>query len=631
MPDLKMFIPITKVDLERRLVYGIATGETADRVGEVCDYATTKPFYEKWSADIHKATDGKSLGNVRAMHGKVAAGKVTTINFNDDAKNIEICAKIVDDAEWNKVEEGVYTGFSQGGAYVKRWKDEAGAQRYTADPSEVSLVDLPCLPEATFKVLKADGAEEERRFVMPAQIGNVEVAKRAEELAKAAGKEPSTWTEYIEAARAELTKAAAAFIKEAAVVDPARPPVPVVEKAAADPVPADPVADPKAAATDNDLVKQVWMSKDDKPFAKKADAIAHNAQIDAQAAVRTTTDPMLSEVRKLGAQFGIKNADPAPEPDPLGKKDYSDTDRTKMATAGEAMKDGSYPIKNKGDLSNAITAYGRAKNKTAAKRHITKRAKALDLTDMLPADWSGSTKDKSAKAAGGDLAKGATLYSISNLVQLLASVESAEDWMEGDNDYSGTAVPREITTRFGTVLVDLGDVVADVLDLLLDAMKDEEASEALAAAAPMGNLIKLGARTSKSDKAKLQAMHDTTVDMGATCDAENAKAASGAGLSKAADDLAKMTGERDSLLAKYDALNKTLTDDFMPLIKAIAAQPVPQHLIGRAITKSEDADGSAAPEAKEVEEQFLKMDPDAQARLIIKISQRNPHQLALGG
>jgi hypothetical protein len=36
--------------------------------------------------------------------------------------------------------------------------------RYTAEPVEVSLVDNPCLPEATFAVLKADGSTELRKF-----------------------------------------------------------------------------------------------------------------------------------------------------------------------------------------------------------------------------------------------------------------------------------------------------------------------------------------------------------------------------------------------------------------------------------------------------------------------------------
>lgn len=161
---LTLDIPIKKVDAARRLVTGVATAETPDRVGEVCDYATTKPLYEQWSQSIAATTGGKSLGNLRAMHGNVAAGKLVSLKFNDDLKQIEICAKVVDDAEWAKVEEGVYTGFSQGGTYVDRWKDEAGIMRYTAEPHEISLVDLPCLPEARFELIKSDGSQEMRLF-----------------------------------------------------------------------------------------------------------------------------------------------------------------------------------------------------------------------------------------------------------------------------------------------------------------------------------------------------------------------------------------------------------------------------------------------------------------------------------
>ena len=157
---LRLAIPLTKVDAANRLVYGLATAEVPDRAGEVCDYVSTKPLYEKWSADISASSGGKSYGNLRAMHGQVAAGKVTAIGFNDDARQIEICAKVVDDAEWAKVAEGVYTGFSQGGRYARRWTDAAGATRYTAEPHEISLVDLPCLAEARFEMIKADGARE---------------------------------------------------------------------------------------------------------------------------------------------------------------------------------------------------------------------------------------------------------------------------------------------------------------------------------------------------------------------------------------------------------------------------------------------------------------------------------------
>ena len=84
---------------------------------------------------------------------------------------------------------------SQGGAYHKRWKDEApGLQRYTANPSEVSLVDLPCLPDATFQMVKAVGAVETKHFAKSVQVeppapSNVDVNAKATEMAKAAGRE----------------------------------------------------------------------------------------------------------------------------------------------------------------------------------------------------------------------------------------------------------------------------------------------------------------------------------------------------------------------------------------------------------------------------------------------------------
>lgn len=163
---LTFFLPITKVDVAKREVYGRATQEVVDKSGEIFDYATSKPLFEQWSAEFAKATDGKSLGNVRAMHAAVAAGKLTAIDFNDADRAIDVCAKIVDDAEWAKVAEGVYTGFSIGGSYERRWADEADPtkKRFTARPSEISIVDNPCVPTATFQMVKADGVVEEHPF-----------------------------------------------------------------------------------------------------------------------------------------------------------------------------------------------------------------------------------------------------------------------------------------------------------------------------------------------------------------------------------------------------------------------------------------------------------------------------------
>jgi hypothetical protein len=154
------------VDEAAGKVYGRAVQEVKDLSGEIFDYASSKPNFAKWSEDFAKVTDGKSVGNVRAMHGKVAAGKLTEITFNDAEKAIDVCAEIVDPVEREKCLKGIYTGFSIGGRYEKKWADEVdkAATRYTAQPSEISLVDLPCVPTAQFTVIKSDGSEELRKF-----------------------------------------------------------------------------------------------------------------------------------------------------------------------------------------------------------------------------------------------------------------------------------------------------------------------------------------------------------------------------------------------------------------------------------------------------------------------------------
>jgi hypothetical protein len=180
MSALDLFLPLSKVDLDRRLVSGVATAETPDRTGEIFDYASSKPYFEQWSAEALAASGGKSFGAVRAMHGPVAAGKLTDIAFDDEAKCITVAAKIVDDDEWRKVQEGVYTGFSQGGRYVKRWPDaETGLTRYTAEPHEISLVDLPCVPNATFEVVK-NGVIEKRAFAARSETAAVDAVPGAE-------------------------------------------------------------------------------------------------------------------------------------------------------------------------------------------------------------------------------------------------------------------------------------------------------------------------------------------------------------------------------------------------------------------------------------------------------------------
>lgn len=260
MDPLRIFVPLAKADAAQRLVYGYFD-ETPDRAGEVFDYASSKPNIEAWSAEMSKASDGKSLGNIRGQHSNIAAGKLVELTFDDDLKKVGFVAKVVDDNEWKKVEEGVYTGFSPGGRYAKRWQDGAH-KRYTADVRELSIVDVPCNPSATFTMVKADGTEETREFAIgnAYEPGNTATVERADALAKAAGK-PDRRNDFVVQARAELIaeNAADALAKMASDDEPAVPADPAaalsaaLAKAAA--VPTTPANAPKIPAPYVDLAK----------------------------------------------------------------------------------------------------------------------------------------------------------------------------------------------------------------------------------------------------------------------------------------------------------------------------------------------------------------------------------------
>lgn len=71
----------------------------------------------------------------------------------------------------------------------------------------------------------------------------------------------------------------------------------------------------------------------------------------------------------------------------LEKRKFSSKQRERMASAGTAMPDGSYPIANKKDLMNAIRSWGRGGSDPKVKAHIKSRAKALGAEDMIPENW----------------------------------------------------------------------------------------------------------------------------------------------------------------------------------------------------------------------------------------------------
>jgi hypothetical protein len=81
---------------------------------------------------------------------------------------------------------------------------------------------------------------------------------------------------------------------------------------------------------------------------------------------------------------------------------FSEEERDELAKSGEALSDGSYPIRNEEDLKNAIQAYGRSKPSDRAKvrKHIIKRARSLKKSDLIPENWAtAASADASAMVA----------------------------------------------------------------------------------------------------------------------------------------------------------------------------------------------------------------------------------------
>ncbi len=161
----ELYIPFVKYNEVTGEVSGWATIEQIDRTPgtpEVMDYASSRPEFIAWSDEVTKDSQGRSAGNLRAMHDdKHVAGIIKQLTPVDHDKGIWITAAVIDPVDKEKCIKGAYTGFSVGGRYKNRWFDpQLRAYRYTAQPGEISLVDRPCVPGAVFQFIKNDGSCE---------------------------------------------------------------------------------------------------------------------------------------------------------------------------------------------------------------------------------------------------------------------------------------------------------------------------------------------------------------------------------------------------------------------------------------------------------------------------------------
>jgi len=160
---LTLYVPFTKVEPQDDgsvIVEGLATCEELDKQGEVVTYAASKKAFANWTEAFSEVTKGASLGNIREMHGPIAAGKAIAWWADDEKKAIGLRSKIVDPEAAKKCKESVYTGYSIGGApgTVKREIRKFDGKNVPAvtayELSETSVVDNPAAPSAVFTLVK---------------------------------------------------------------------------------------------------------------------------------------------------------------------------------------------------------------------------------------------------------------------------------------------------------------------------------------------------------------------------------------------------------------------------------------------------------------------------------------------
>lgn len=162
--DVRLSMPFSKVDQERRIVSGFATLDNVDKQNDI---VTTEASLGAFS---------KFRGNIREMHQPSAVGRMVSFKedkyFDPDTKKfysgVYVSAYISKGAQdtWEKVLDGTYTGFSIGGKMLK-WDDAYDEKMDSQiriikeyDLVELSLVDSPANQFANIlSVEKVDGAD----------------------------------------------------------------------------------------------------------------------------------------------------------------------------------------------------------------------------------------------------------------------------------------------------------------------------------------------------------------------------------------------------------------------------------------------------------------------------------------
>jgi DNA-binding ferritin-like protein len=149
----------------------------------------------------------------------------------------------------------------------------------------------------------------------------------------------------------------------------------------------------------------------------------------------------------------------------------SEAVREELAKSGEALPNGSYPIRNVSDLRKAVRAYGRSKPSDRAKvrRHITKRAKALGKAELVPDEWKNlsasrmelsiSLADMRSKISTTSLTAAAEIMEADATKEASGGVDpkapASKEAPRSEGKYTAKTQPRDAQGKFRLVLARL--------------------------------------------------------------------------------------------------------------------------------------------------------------------------------
>jgi hypothetical protein len=176
--NVRLSMPIGKVDVERRMVSGFATLDNVDKQGDI---VTTESSVEAFK---------NFRGNLREMHQPSAVGKI--VSFKEDKyfdpsdkkfySGVYVSAYVSKGAQdaWEKVLDGTYTGFSIGGN-IKTWDDAYDEKMDKSirviknyELHELSLVDNPANQFANIvSIEKVNGQNVVSGYLSKAEVENV--------------------------------------------------------------------------------------------------------------------------------------------------------------------------------------------------------------------------------------------------------------------------------------------------------------------------------------------------------------------------------------------------------------------------------------------------------------------------